>query len=294
MRLAAIDLGSNAIRLLITQVDEFEDQTTFLKLNLVRIPLRLGKEVFNGGVISHKKEMELIETLKAYESLMKVYEVEDYSAVASSAMRDAENGPAVRKKALEKTGIDLRIISGMEEAQLLLLNQNLDHNDSIYIDVGGGSTEITVKKGKKVLNQQSFNLGTLRIIHSQDTLDEWNRLEAFLKKYRDKKYELVGTGGNINKTFSLLKIKEGKPITKPQLDKFYNSLAKLTVQERIEKYNIREDRADVIVPALSIFRFVMEHLHAESIYVPKLGLADALVKNLYYEKRKEEIENAES
>ncbi len=288
MRLAAIDLGSNAIRLLISDIDESTDQPKFRKLNLVRVPLRLGKEVFNGGVISQKKEMELIETLKAYESLMKVYEVEDYSAVASSAMRDATNGDAVSKKALQKTGINLRIISGLEEAHLLLLNQNLDHNDSIYIDVGGGSTEITIKKKDKVKNQESFNLGTLRIINSQDTLDEWNRLEAFLKAFKNKKYELVGTGGNINKTFSLLKIKEGKPITKSELDKFYNNMAKLTVQERMEKYNIREDRADVIVPALSIFRFIMEHLNAEKIYVPKLGLADALVKNLYYDKKSQE------
>ncbi len=286
MGLAAIDLGSNAIRLLITEVDESEDQPSFRKLNLVRVPLRLGKEVFNGGVISAKKEMELLETLKAYQSLMKVYEVEDYSAVASSAMRDATNGQKVSKKALKQTGIDLRIISGLEEAQLLLLNQNLDHNDSIYIDVGGGSTEITIKKNEKIKDQESFNLGTLRILHSQDTLDEWNRLQAFLQKYRNQKYELVGTGGNINKTFSLLKIKEGRPITITQLDKFYNSMAKLTVQQRIENYNIREDRADVIVPALSIFRFIMEHLEADKIYVPKLGLADALVKNLYYEKRK--------
>ncbi len=136
MRLAAIDLGSNAIRLLITHIDESEDPTQFRKLNLVRVPLRLGKEVFNGGVISPKKEMELIETLKAYQSLMKVYEVEDYSAVASSAMRDATNGSIVAKKALKKTGIDLQIISGLEEAQLLLLNPNLDQHDCIYIYVG--------------------------------------------------------------------------------------------------------------------------------------------------------------
>ncbi len=286
MILAAIDLGSNAIRLMITEVDEEGKNPRFQKLNLVRVPLRLGMEVFNGGKISKKKESQLIDTLKAYVHLMKVYQVEDYRAVASSAMRDATNGPQVSQHALKETKIDLQIISGMEEAQLLFLNQSTDTHDSIYIDVGGGSTEITVKKNGKILNQKSFNLGTLRLLHSQDTLDEWNSLKDFLKKYKDKKYELVGTGGNINKTFSLLKIKEGKPINKKQLDKFYNALAQLTVTERMEKYKIREDRADVIVHALSIFRFVMEHIHADEIYVPKLGLADALVKNLYYEKVK--------
>ncbi len=284
MILAAIDLGSNAIRLMITEVDEEGKKPRFQKLNLVRVPLRLGMEVFNGGKISKKKEHQLIDTLKAYVHLMKVYQVEDYRAVASSAMRDATNGEQVSKRALQETKIDLQIISGMQEAQLLFLNQSTDTHDSIYIDVGGGSTEITVKKNGKILNQKSFNLGTLRLLHSQDTLDEWNSLKDFIKKYKNKKYELVGTGGNINKTFSLLKIKEGKPIKKNQLDKFYNALAQLTVTERMEKYKIREDRADVIVHALSIFRFVMEHIKSDEIYVPKLGLADALVKNLYYEK----------
>ncbi len=283
MILAAIDLGSNAIRLLITEIEEQERSPVFRKLNLVRVPLRLGMEVFNGGKISKEKENQLIDTLKAYVHLMKVYGVEDYRAVASSAMRDATNGVQVAKRALKETSIHLQIITGLEEAQLLIQNQTSDSQDSIYIDVGGGSTEISVKKNGKIQNQHSFNLGTLRLLHSQDTLDEWNNLKDFLKKYRGKPYEIVGTGGNINKTFSLLKIKEGKPITKKQLDKFYNDLARLTVSQRMEKYNIREDRADVIVHALSIFRFAMEHIEASEIYVPKLGLADALVKNMYWE-----------
>ncbi len=286
MILAAIDLGSNAIRLIISQIDENEKKTEFRKQNLVRVPLRLGMEVFNGGKISKNKEEQLIDTLKAYVHLMRVYQVEDFRAVASSAMRDADNGAKVAKRALKETGIDLQIISGLEEAQLLILNQASDEMDSIYIDVGGGSTEISVKNKNRIINQKSFNLGTLRLLHSQDTLDEWNSLKKFLTSYKDKPYEIVGTGGNINKTFSLLKIKEGKPISKKQLDKFYNDLAKLTVSQRMEKYKIREDRADVIVHALSIFRFVMEHIHAQEIYVPKLGLADALVKNLYWEKVK--------
>lgn len=286
MRLAAIDLGSNAIRLLISDAEMLEKNPIFIKLNLVRVPLRLGMDVFNGGVISKIKEEQLLNTLHAYNYLMKAYGVEEFRAAASSAMRDATNGPAVAKKALKDTGIDLRIISGKEEAQLLLLNQDKTKNDNIFIDVGGGSTEITIKKGNKIVTQESFNLGTLRILHSSDTLNEWNRLEKFLKKSSAESLELVGTGGNINKTFSLLKIKEGKPITKRQLDKFYNQMAKLSVSQRIEQYNIREDRADVIVPALSIYRFVMEHLGSEQIYVPKLGLADGMVKQMFYDRLK--------
>ncbi len=286
MILAAIDLGSNAIRLLISEVDESENTPQFIKLNLVRVPLRLGMEVFNGGVISKHREEALLSTLHAYVHLMSAYQVEDYRAVASSAMRDATNGPKVAKRALKETNIDLQIISGLEEAQLLFLNQSKDEQDSIYVDVGGGSTEITVKKNNKIKDQKSFNLGTLRLLQSQDTLSEWKALERFLDKYQNTDYQLVGTGGNINKTFSLLKIKEGKPITKKQLDKCYSAMARLTVNERIQKYGIREDRADVIVHAQSIFRFVMDHISATEIYVPKLGLADALVKNLYAEKTK--------
>ncbi len=282
MILAAIDLGSNAIRLLLAHIEVEDKSPRFRKLNLVRVPLRLGMEVFNVGSISPAKEKDLIDTLKAYKYLMKVYKVEGYEAYASSAMRDATNGKEIVEKIRKQTDIDMKIISGTEEAKLLVLNQQHIKEDSLFIDVGGGSTEITVQVDGKIEAQSSFNLGTLRILHSNDTLKEWNRLEAYVQQFRGQKLQVVGTGGNINKTFSLLKVSEGKPIETAKLQKFYQGLAKLSVTERMEKYKLREDRADVIVPALSIYLFVMENLQASSIYVPKLGLADAIVKDMYY------------
>ncbi len=282
MRLAAIDLGSNAIRLLLSHVEVEEKDPTFQKLNLVRVPLRLGMEVFNVGSISPAKEKDLIDTLKAYKHLMKVYKVEGYEAYASSAMRDAENGKEIVAKIKKQTGINMQIISGAEEAKLLVLNQKHIKKDSLFIDVGGGSTEITVQVDGKIKDQSSFNLGTLRNLQSKDTLKEWNRLEKYIKKYKGTDLQIVGTGGNINKTFSLLKIQEGKPIKIDKLQSFYKDLAKLSVTKRMEKYKLREDRADVIVPALSIYLFVLESIKASGIFVPKLGLSDAIVKDMYY------------
>ena len=296
MRLAAIDIGSNAARLLITDVITGPQAVpVFIKVALVRVPLRLGFDVFDKGAISASRTEKLIKTIKAYKLLLEVYEVKHLKACATSAMRDASNASEVLKKIKALTGIEIQVISGQEEASLIYENhiaENMDKEDSyLYIDVGGGSTELTFFSDGELIFKESVNIGTIRLLKDQISETLWNNMKAMLisKTKGYHKVTAIGSGGNINKIFSISKKKEGKYLSIDLLRLYYKEFSSLSIAQRMSLYNLREDRADVIVPALLIYINVMRWVEAENIYVPKIGLADGLIHTLYEEVREKDI-----
>lgn len=290
MILAAIDIGSNAARLLICETSVYTDGTVdYTKLTLLRIPLRLGFDVFDKGYVTEEKKAKLMETLKAYKLLMSIYNVEGYKACATSAMRDAANGPELLKQILDETGLKINIITGQEEANIIYethIAEKLSGNKSyLYIDVGGGSTEVTLYSKDHIIFKESFNIGTIRMLHNKVTDEQWEHMKWYIKTYvRDMPIEAIGTGGNINKIFSISKRKEGKPLSLELLKDYHKELSSSPLAERKHLYQFRDDRADVIVPALQIYISIMRWAQADEIYVPKIGLADGLIKMLYAER----------
>ena len=290
MRLAAIDIGSNAARLLIAEVtQDNEGRPQFNKLNLVRVPLRLGFDVFERGEISKEKRGMVLQTMKAYGHLINAYGVKHVITCATSAMRDARNSNDLIRKVKLETGLEIVIISGDFEATLIYENhvaENMDTDHSyLYIDVGGGSTELTFFADGKLIFKQSFNIGTIRLLKDMVDDTKWNEVKDFIKVKTKgyKKIVAIGTGGNINKVFSLSKKKDGKPLSLDLLRDYYKEIAGFSLIDRINTYKLREDRADVIVPALQIYINVMRWSDADEIYVPKIGLADGLIQHLYYD-----------
>jgi exopolyphosphatase / guanosine-5'-triphosphate,3'-diphosphate pyrophosphatase len=289
LRLAAIDIGSNAARLLMTEVKERNGKTEFNKLNLVRVPLRLGFDVFDQGYISKHKIGMVLQTMKAFSHLMYVYETEHLLACATSAMRDAANSTDIIRKVLLETNIPIQIITGDLEASIIYENHIAEYLDAgqsyMYIDVGGGSTELTFFSDGKVVFKESFNIGTIRILKGQVDVSKWDEMKNFIKSKTkgQKKIVGIGTGGNINKVFSISKKKDGKPLPLELLKDYHKELSGVSLEERISIYKLREDRADVIVPALLIFINVMRWADMDDIYVPKIGLADGLIQHLYAE-----------
>ncbi|RYY51124.1 MAG: exopolyphosphatase [Chitinophagaceae bacterium] len=290
MILAAIDIGSNAARLLITEViDRGNDKPEFNKLNLVRVPLRLGFDVFETSVISAEKITMFLDTMLSFKHLMDAYKVQGLKACATSAMRDAANAAEILKKVQQATGIQIEVISGDTEANLVYENhvaENMDTDHSyMYIDVGGGSTEISFFTNGILIFKNSFNIGTIRLLKNLVTDAHWEEMKNSIKAAAKGQKEVVaiGSGGNINKVFSLSKRKDGKPLQLDLLRDYYNELIAFPVEERMERYKMRRDRADVIVPALSIYVNAMRWANANEIYVPKIGLADGLVQHLWEE-----------
>ena len=290
MRLAAIDIGSNAARLLITEVSSTkEGKPQFNKLNLIRVPLRLGFDVFENREISKPKRGMILQTMKAYGHLMKAYEVQFIKACATSAMRDAANSEDIIRKVKLETGIEIKIISGDEEANMIYENhiaENLDTAHSyLYIDVGGGSTELTFFSEGKLKYKESFNIGTIRLLKGQVAERTWDEMKEHLKRNTKSHLPMIaiGSGGNINKVFSMSKKKEGKPLPLELLKDYYKEFSSFSLEERMRIYKLREDRADVIVPALQIYINVMRWTDIEEIFVPKIGLADGLIQSLYEE-----------
>jgi len=290
VRLAAIDIGSNAARLLITDVIEApQTGPEFLKIALVRVPLRLGFDVFEKGEISTARAEKILKTIQSYKLLMEVYDVKYLKACATSAMRDALNGPAIISRVKQETGIEIQIISGQEEASFIYENhvaENMSKDESyLYIDVGGGSTELTFFSDGKLIFKESFNIGTIRLLKNQVQESQWDNMKEFIKS-RTKGYHhvtAIGSGGNINKIFSISKRKDGKPLSLELLRDYYKEFSSLSLAQRMSLYRLREDRADVLVPALLIYINVMRWADAQEIFVPKIGLADGLVQSLYEE-----------
>lgn len=287
MIIAAIDIGSNAARLLINEVKENRGKTEFTKLNLLRIPLRLGFDVFSKGEIGPERKQMVINTMKIFSQLMAMYKVEHYRACATSAMRDAKNGQEIIEIVKKEADINIEIITGDEEATLIYENhvaEGLDKNFAyLYVDVGGGSTELTFYENDKMKYEHSFNIGTIRLLNGLVTPNVWEEMKYEIKdKIKSKKPVVaIGSGGNINKIFSLSKTKDGKAMPVSAIKKYLKEMQNLSVEERMQIYQIREDRADVLVPALQIFNNVMSWAEIKHIYVPKISVADGLIHNIY-------------
>ena len=287
MILGAIDIGSNAARLLICEVVKHGNETEFNKLNLIRIPLRLGFDVFEKGYIGFRKKKMLLNTINAFSALMKVYEVDHYIACATSAMREASNSKEIIKEIRVETGVKVEVISGDLEAEIIYENhiaELLDANKSyLYIDVGGGSTEVTLFHKSAVAFQKSFNIGTVRILTNKVEDAVWEDLKQTLKEIGRTypKMIAIGSGGNINKIYSMINSKNLKSIPIEVIREFHRVLEPMTVEERMHTYLLKRDRADVIVPALNIYAYTMKWANIDEIHVPKIGLADGLINHLY-------------
>ena len=287
MILAAIDIGSNAARLLICEVVIKGKETEFNRLNILRIPLQLGFDVFEKGFIGSRKKKMLIDTIKAYKQLMKVYEVEHYMACATSAMRDAQNSKEIIKEIEAETSIEIEIISGELEAEIIYENhiaELLDKEHSyLYMDVGGGSTELTLYHNNELVLQKSVNIGTVRMLTNKVTDETWEELKDICKNIAEKYNHVtgIGSGGTINKIFSLLRSKNEKYLHANAVKEMQKEILQLSVDERMKKYNIKKDRAEVIVPAIQIYMNIFKWCGIEQILVPKIGLADGLIQHLY-------------
>ncbi len=290
----AIDIGSNAVRLLISSIHEEEGQATrFKKTSLVRLPIRLGADVFKTKRVSEENITRMIDTMQAYQLLMKTHKVVRYKACATSAMREAENGKDVVALIKEKTGIQIDIIDGKNEAAIIAMTDlhELINTDAtyLYVDVGGGSTEFTLYHNGKMIVSKSFKLGTVRLLDNLVADDIWNTVEKWIvQNTRDYlRVSLIGSGGNINNIFKNSGKTPGKPLSFLYLSSYYKLLNSLTYEERIWQLNLNQDRADVIVPAARIYLSAMKWSGAKDIYVPKIGLSDGIIKSLYNEKLKE-------
>lgn len=290
---AAIDIGSNAIRLLITSVVLKKNELPkFKKTALVRVPIRLGIDSFVRGSISKKNTERLANTIEAFSLLIKVHEVTRFRACATSAMREASNRHEVVEKIYSKTGIKIDIISGKEEATIISstnLHQLISGNGSyLYVDVGGGSTELTFFSKGKIVVSKSFKIGTVRLLNKSEEetevpLIEFKKWIKFNKR-KSEKIALIGSGGNINKLFKMSRKKEETPLTFPDLKEQYRLLISMSYDDRVTRLGLNPDRADVIVPATKIYLSIMKWSGAHEIYVPRIGLVDGIVKNLFYKK----------
>jgi exopolyphosphatase/guanosine-5'-triphosphate,3'-diphosphate pyrophosphatase len=291
---AAIDIGSNAIRLLIANVIIAEDkEPQFKKSSLVRVPIRLGAEVFVGqGMISEDSIQRLIDALNAFQLLMKTHHVERFKACATSAMREARNGDEVVKRIFEKTGVDIAVIGGKEEAAIISstdLNELIEGDNSyLYVDVGGGSTEFTLFSKGKIIRSKSFKMGTVRLLNNKKSVNKeiFADVEKWIKKYTKdlKRISLIGSGGNINKLFKMSGRTDGKPISYIYLSAQYQFLKRMSFEERVSELSLNPDRADVIIPATKIYLSAMKWSNARKIYVPKIGLTDGIIKSLHFNK----------
>lgn len=287
---AAIDIGSNAIRLLISTVTEPENKpVTFKKTSLVRVPIRLGQDVFVNQYISDNNISRMKDAMKAFRLLMDCHKIERYRACATSAMRDAKNAKALIESIKTETALNIEVIDGNDEAAIIAATDlhELIQSDKnyVYVDVGGGSTEITIYSNGETINSKSFKIGTVRLLNNLVKEDDWQEMINWLKvNTKDiQKLEMIGSGGNINHIFKASGKKQGNPLSFFYLSSYYQLLQSLTYEERISQLQMNVDRADVIVPATEIYLTAMKHSRARSVHVPKIGLSDGIIKSLYNE-----------
>jgi exopolyphosphatase / guanosine-5'-triphosphate,3'-diphosphate pyrophosphatase len=293
MLFSSIDIGSNAVRLLLANVFEKNGYAVADKASLIRVPLRLGMDVFNTGSISEERISSLVKTMKAFSYLLEVYQPIALTICATAAMREASNKDEIVKLIKEETNLDVKVIDGLTEARIISqYNSNTllpDGERTMFIDVGGGSTEISIIENHRFLASESFSIGTIRLLYEKVTDDEWNRLKTWLIKFRGTNPNMIcmGSGGNINKITKLYGSYKNDFIVFKDLQRALKQMEKFTVDERINLLGLRPDRADVIVPAAKIFIFIMEWALLEKVFAPKIGLADGLVLKTYEDMKKD-------
>jgi len=287
---AAIDIGSNAVRLLISNIIEQKGKPVLFKKNsLVRVPIRLGSDVFLTHEISKENTQRILDTMLAFKLLMKSHKVVKYKACATSAMRESTNGKQVVDLVFKQSGIKIDIIEGEEEAAIIAatdLNSYIDKSKTyLYVDVGGGSTEFTVIHEGHPIASKSFKIGTVRLLNDMVSKEAWLELEQWIKTYTADydKISVLGSGGNINKIFKVSGKALGKPLTYFYLTSYYNLLQRYSYEERITELDLNQDRADVIIPATRIYLSSMKWSGAKNLYVPKIGLADGIIKSIYFD-----------
>jgi exopolyphosphatase/guanosine-5'-triphosphate,3'-diphosphate pyrophosphatase len=286
LRYAAIDIGSNAVRLLIADVTKHSTTASFKKNTLIRVPLRLGDDAFLNQLISPKKADELVKTMSAFKNLIDVYKVDDYMACATSAMREATNGQDIVKRIKKEAGINLEIVHGEREANIIYashIEQDIDNTKNyLYIDVGGGSTELSLFSSGSLFASQSFNIGTIRMLDNQDKDETWAEMKQFILDHTRKLKNVsgIGTGGNINKLYKLSDEKDGSPLSLAKLKALYNNLNSYSLKDRINILGLNPDRADVIIPACEIYLTVMKWADIKNIYVPSVGMVDGIIQTL--------------
>lgn len=286
---AAIDIGSNAVRLLISNILEEQGKPVrFKKSSLVRVPIRLGSDVFLNNSISKENINRMVDTMTAFRLLMNAHKVVKYKACATSAMREAANGEEVANLILNESNINIDIIDGQEEAAIIAatdLHSYIDNNKTyLYVDVGGGSTEFTIIHNGNSVASRSFKIGTVRLLNDIVKKETWTDLEQWIKKFAAiyDKLDVIGSGGNINKIFKISGKALGKPLTYFYLTTYFNKLQSYSYEERITELDLNQDRADVIIPAMRIYLSAMKWSGAKHIYVPKIGLSDGIIKSMYY------------
>ena len=287
---AAIDIGSNAVRLLVSNVIERKNKPTlFTKNAMVRVPIRLGEDTFTHNSIGIINQQRMIDTMLSFKKLMGVHGVSHYMACATSALRESENGLELVERILKETEVAVEIIDGKREAEIIAMTDLYDiikpHKSYLLVDVGGGSTELTIIDRGKTIASKSFKIGTVRLLNKMVTDKEMDSYQKWIKKQTHKleRLSVVGSGGTINKVFKLSGVSIGKPLTYILLSEYYDYLKKLTNKELIINLRLNQDRADVIVPAVHVYLLAMKLSGANKIYVPKVGLADGMIKLLYKE-----------
>ncbi len=295
-KFAAIDIGSNGVRMLISNVISKTKQKVFFQKNsLIRVPIRLGEDSFTSGLISDRNLMRLINAINAFKSIMNVHNVTYYKAYATSALREATNKSYIVKKVFEDCKIKIEIIDGTKEAKIISKSNisTIISPDTVFlsIDVGGGSTEFSVIKKGKVISSRSFKLGTIRLLNNTVSNEVWEEVRNWIEENTDSynKITLLGSGGNINKIFSLSKTKEGKPLSRITFNKIFKQLESISYFDRMINYSLNPDRADVILPASRIFLKAFEWTSASKIYVPRVGLSDGIIKDIYEDPYKQEL-----
>jgi exopolyphosphatase / guanosine-5'-triphosphate,3'-diphosphate pyrophosphatase len=292
MIFAAIDIGSNAVRLLFSHVYETKGKVYFEKEELIRMPVRLGEDTFLRGEISKPKADKLVAAMRGFKELMKVFDIVAYKACATSAMRDAKNGQEIIERVKREADINIEIIDGKTEAATIFSNHAEEFLDPmksyLYIDVGGGSVELTLISDRKTIAQKSFNVGTLRMLFDKIDKDEWDSYKQWIKKNTQgiKPLNAIGSGGNINKLYKMIGKKDSKHLTYERIKAMHDMLSSYTYEERITILGLKPDRADVIIPASKIFLTAMKHADIEKVYVPQIGLSDGIVHLLYDEYKK--------
>ena len=300
-KLGAIDIGSNSVRCLISNVVYKDGYTYYRKVSMIRLPIRLGQEVFLNGALSEETAARFAEGMQAYKHLLKVHGVQDFRAVATSAMREAANGAELVKKVRKSSGIDIQIIDGAEEARLVFNSKLYDIIQApqeyfIYIDVGGGSTELSILHDQDVIASESFKIGGVRVMNGLDTEEEWLRMKKWTERHMRNFHNkaAIGAGGNINKLHKISLRSLNKPLRLSYIEDQFDMISSLDVEERVTQLGLNFDRADIIVHALPIYMKVMQWAGVGKIYVPKIGVSDGLIRDLYHKEYKEKVEGQQA